>query len=173
MSLAPRVGSGRGLTLARFPPVTANPPSFARPFQSFRSRSSPHTIEYDASLTGMGVLVWQGRLVGRPRVLLGFAVLPSPFTATTDSSFQNTYEYLAILLGLLLSKTLGLRDFVFSVLQGRARSMLCRRASISFSILAVNVAASILETEYVPSKQNVVCDGLQLRTKKNATPTNF
>ena len=46
------------------------------------------------------------------------------------------------------------------VLQGRARSMLCRRASIGFSILAVNVAASILETEYVPSKQNVVCDGL-------------
>jgi hypothetical protein len=38
--------------------------------------------------------------------------------------------------------------------------MLCRRASIGFSILAVNVAATILETEYVPSKQNVVRDGL-------------
>ena len=46
------------------------------------------------------------------------------------------------------------------VLQGRARSVLCRRASIGFSILAVNVAATILETEYVPSKLNVVCDGL-------------
>ena len=91
--------------------------------------------------------------------------------ATTDSSFQNTYEYLAILLGLLLTKSLWLRVGVFAVLgdsrsslawvlQGRARSMLCRRASIGFSILAVNVAATILETEYVPSKQNVVCDGL-------------
>jgi len=98
-------------------------------------------------------------------------MLPSPFVATTDSSFQNTYEYLAILLRLLLSRSLGLRDGVFAVLgdsrsslawvlQGRARSMLCRRASIGFSILAVNVAATILETEYVPSKQNVVCDGL-------------
>ena len=29
-----------------------------------------------------------------------------------------------------------------------------------FSLLAVNVAAAILETEYVPSKLNVVCDGL-------------
>ena len=66
----------------------------------------------------MGVLVWQGGLGGPPRVLLGFAVLPSPFMATTDSSYQNTYEYLAILLGLLL------------------------------------------ETEYVPSKLNIVCDGL-------------
>jgi hypothetical protein len=148
-----------------------NPASFARPFQSFRVRPATHTIEYDASLTGMGVLVWRGGLVGPPRVLLGFAVLPSPFVATTDSSFQNTYEYLAILLGLLLSRSLGLRDGVFAVLgdsrsslawvlQGRARSMLCRRASIGFSILAVNVAATILETEYVPSKQNVVCDGL-------------
>ena len=40
------------------------------------------------------------------------------------------------------------------------RSMLCRRPSIGFSILMVNVAASILETEYVPSKLNVACDGL-------------
>ena len=119
----------------------------------------------------MGVLVWQGGLVNPPHVLLGYAVLPSPFVATTDSSYQNTYEYLAILLGLLLSKSLGLRDSVFAVLgdsrsslawvlKGRARSVLCRRASIGFSILAVNVAAAILETEYVPSKLNVVCDGL-------------
>ena len=48
----------------------------------------------------MDGLVWQGGLVGPPRVLLGFAVLPSPFVATTDSSYQNTYENLAILLGL-------------------------------------------------------------------------
>ena len=91
--------------------------------------------------------------------------------ATTDSSYQNTYEYLAILLGLLLSKRLGLRDGEFAVLgdsrsslawvlQGRARSVLCRRASIDFSILALNEAAAILETEYVPSKLNAICDGL-------------
>ena len=60
------------------------------------------------------VLVWEGDLQGT-RQLLGFAVLPSPFMATTDSSFQNTYEYLAILLGLLLTKTLGLRNCVFAV----------------------------------------------------------
>jgi len=147
-----------------------NPASFARPFSSFRVRPISHTIEYDASLTAMGVLVWKGDLVG-PRTMLGFAVLPSPFVATTDSSFQNTYEYLAILLGLLLSKTLGLRDCVFAVLgdsrsslawvlKGRARSTLCRRASIGFSVLAVDVAASIYETKYVSSKDNVVCDGL-------------
>ena len=150
--------------------LSINPASFARPFQSFRVRPVSHTIEYDASLTAMGVLLWKGDLVG-PRQLLGFAVLPSPFVATTDSSFQNTYEYLAILLGLLLSKTLGLRDCVFAVLgdsrsslawvlKGRARSTLCRRASIGFSVLAVHVAATIYETEYVTSKKNVVCDGL-------------
>jgi len=82
----------------------------------------------------------EGDLAG-PRTLFGFAVLPSPFVAATDSSFQNTYEYLTILLDLLLSKTLGLRGCVFAVLgdsrsllawvlKGRARSTLCRRASI-------------------------------------------
>ncbi len=130
--------------------LSVHPASFARPFRSFRARPATHTIEYDASLTGMGVLVWQGGLVGTPRVLLGYAMLPSPFMATTDSSYQNTYEYLAILLGLLLSKSLGIRDGVFAVLgdsrsslawvlQGRLRSVLCRRASIGFSILAVNM----------------------------------
>ena len=150
--------------------LSVNLESFARPFQSFRVRPVSHTIEYDASLTAMGVLVWEGDLQGK-RTLLGFAVLPSPFAATTDSSFQNTNEYLAILLGLLLTKTLGLRNCVFAVLgdsrsslawvlKGQARSTLCRRASIGFSVLAVNVAATIYETEYVPSKENVVCDGL-------------
>jgi hypothetical protein len=70
----------------------------------------------------MGVLVWKGDLVGL-RTMLDFIVLPSPFVATTDSSFQNTYEYLTILLGLLLWKTLGLRDCVFAVL-GDSRSSL-------------------------------------------------
>jgi hypothetical protein len=78
----------------------------------------------------MGVLVWQGGLVGLPRLLLGFAVLLSPFVATTDSSFQNTYEYLAILLGLLLSKSLELRDGVFAVL-GDSRSSLVEMRLVS------------------------------------------
>ncbi len=38
--------------------------------------------------------------------------------------------------------------------------MLCRRASIGFSVLAVHVAATIHETEYVSSENNKVCDGL-------------
>ena len=40
--------------------LSVNPTSFARPFQSFRVRPVSHTIEYDASLTAMGVLVWEG-----------------------------------------------------------------------------------------------------------------
>lgn len=150
--------------------LSINPAAFARSFASFRERKISHTIEYDASLTGMGVLVWEGDLQ-EPRRLLGFAVLPSLFAPTTDSSFQNTYEYMAILLGLLLTKSLRLRDCVFIVhgdsrsslawvLKGRARSALCRRASIGFSILAVNVAATIKTTEYITSKDNFVCDGL-------------
>ncbi len=42
---------------------------------------------------------------------------------------------------------------------GRVRTTLCRRASIGFSVLAVNVAVTIYETEHAPSKANVVCDG--------------
>jgi hypothetical protein len=65
---------------------------------------------------------------------------------------RATKTHLAILLGLLLSKNLRLRNCVFAVLgdsrlsyalllQGRARPVLCRHASFGFSILAVNVSA--------------------------------
>jgi len=47
-----------------------------------------------------------------------------------------------------------------SSLAYRARSTLCRRASIGFSVLVVDVAASIYEIRHVSLKDNVVCDGL-------------
>ena len=96
--------------------LSVNPASFARPFRSFRARTATHTIECWA---GMGVLGWQGGLVGPPRILLGYAVLPSPFMATTGSSYQNTYEYLAILLGLLLSKSLGVCSLCLGIVGRR------------------------------------------------------
>ena len=78
--------------------LSVNSASSARPYQSFRVRPASHTIDYDASLTRMGVLgpVWPA---------YSFALHRATFTIRGDDGLQ-------------------------------------------FSIFAVNVAATILETEY-------------------------
>ena len=61
-----------------------NPASFARPF----TFSVSHTIEYDASTTDMGVLVWKGDLVG-PCTMLGFCRVTLPICCYDGFQFQE------------------------------------------------------------------------------------
>jgi len=64
--------------------LRVNPASFARPF----TFSISHTIEYDASLTDMGVLVWKGDLVG-PRTMLGFCRVTLPIRCYDGFQFPE------------------------------------------------------------------------------------
>jgi hypothetical protein len=150
--------------------VHFDPVRVARPIMSFRSTPPTIIIEYDASLSAFGVGV-STLAPTPPHRMLGFAALPAPFAATVDSSFQNSYEYLAVVLGLLLARRAHLRSFSY-VLAGdsisslhwarndRAASTLARRANIAFTLLSCDIDASVAETVHVPGTENVVYDGL-------------
>jgi hypothetical protein len=127
-------------------------------------------IEYDASLSAFGVGI---SLITPtpPHNLLAFTALTAPFAPTTDSSYQNSYEYLAVLLGLLLARRAHLRSFTYILLgdsvsslhwaqNDRASSSLARRANIAFTLLACDIDASVAETIHVPGIVNTVYDGL-------------
>eukprot|EP01034_Spumella_vulgaris_P028431 gene28431-biopygen24390 len=76
------------------------PANFARSLESLL-RPCPTVIEYNASLAlGVEPSVLSPR-TGRFR-LKGYAHLVLPFMTDKDSSFQNTNEYAAVLLGLAL-----------------------------------------------------------------------
>jgi hypothetical protein len=142
----------------------------ARPIESFRPSPPTVLIEYDASLSAFGVGV-SILAPAPPHRMLGFTALNAPFEPTVDSSFQNSYEYLAVVLGLLLARRAHLRSFTY-VLAGdsvsslrwarndRAASTLARRANIAFTLLSCDIDASVADTIHVPGHENVVYDGL-------------
>jgi hypothetical protein len=150
-----------------------DPANFARPLESFRPRPPSVLIEYDASLEALGVGVsvqWPGT---RGFKLAGYTQLVLPYKTDKDSSFQNTNEYAAVLLGLALIKqeTLVPGGFAYNLIgdnttsltwckKGKAASKLARRANIGFSLLCVDMDAQISEVTHIAGIYNKVYDGL-------------
>jgi hypothetical protein len=99
-----------------------------------------------------------------------YTSLKAPYAVTNDSSRQNTNEYLGIML--LIKQTQSIAPgFAFNVeghnttylkwcASDRVSSVLARRADIGFSILAVDLYASVAEVTHIPGVDNVVYDGL-------------
>jgi hypothetical protein len=147
----------------------AQPTLLARPIEQFRPAQPSLRLEYDASLTAIAVGVSDCSTA--PARLLGFTVVTLPFPATTDSSFQNTYEYMAVLAGLLLAQHLGYTSFAYSLhgdsvsslqwsTRGRAASSRARRTNVAIALLSVHLRATLVDTVHVPGVDNIVYDGL-------------
>jgi hypothetical protein len=145
------------------------PTVFARPIVSFRAAAPTIDIAYDASLTALAVGL--STIHGGTMSLMAYTAVKFPFTVTTDSSYQNTYEYMAVLAGLLIARRLSLHTFSFTLhgdsvssLQwastGRAVSRLARRVNIVLALTGLHLRASLADTTHVPGVQNVVYDGL-------------
>ena len=143
----------------------------ARPIESFRPRLPTYLIEYDSSLSAFAVGLSTYDPVSRQVHRLAVTSLHSPFVPTVESKKQNTYEYLAILVGILLAKHLHLRDFSYRLLgdsksslrwavKDRAASVLARRANIGLTLVSVAINANVAETEHVPGVDNIIFDGL-------------
>lgn len=142
----------------------------ARPLESFRESPPSFTIEYDASLTGLAAGISSLAPDGS-KTLLRFAASHVPFDTKKDSSYQNTCEFLAAILGLLLARSLGLSGFRYTLMgdsraslawaaHGRSNSTRARRANIAFSMILLRLDASIADTVHVPGIDNVIYDGL-------------
>lgn len=144
---------------------------FARPIESFRQRPPTYVIEYDSSLTAFAVGLSSLDSVSGKLTLVAATSMLSPFAPTVESRKQNTYEYLAVLIGILMAKHLKLRSFTYRLLgdsvsslkwafKDRAASVLARRANIGLTLVSVDIDASVSETEHVKGEHNVVFDGL-------------
>ena len=81
--------------------VSFNEQKYTRRLESFQAETLQYVIEFDASLTGAGVL-WYQRLEDGSEVSIGGAAVDlRGFAFGTDSSFQNTAEFIGCILGLL------------------------------------------------------------------------
>jgi hypothetical protein len=144
-------------------------PAVVRPISSFRHDPPAVLMRYDASLHTVAVGVYE--MHGTEERLLSFAALPLPFPVSSDSSRQNTCEYLAVVLGLLLLRLLGRTAFAYALygdsissltwaMEDRAASAVARRANLAMVTLSVHLGARASSMHHVPGTLNVVYDGL-------------
>jgi hypothetical protein len=88
----------------------ADPDNLCRPLSSFRKRSETLGFGYDASLHTLAVGVSLLCAITGEQTWLGYTVIRLPFKATTDAGLQNTFEYMAVLVGVLVCLSLGIRS---------------------------------------------------------------
>jgi hypothetical protein len=145
--------------------------NYARTIESFRVQVPLFKIEYDASLTGLGVVISRRSGIEQEWTIVQYLGLAFPFTVNGDSSYQNTCEFLAIIIGVYVIWLMGEQHFVYelvgdsmsSLKWSRAeytKSCIARNASIGLSLLAIKADAWLNGTTHIAGKQNIVCDGL-------------
>jgi hypothetical protein len=150
-----------------------DPANFARPLESFRKKKPSVLIEYDASLTGLGLGVSLWDEATSSFGLVAYTGVILPYKTNKKSAYQNTKEYTAVLLGLALieQEQLVPRGFAYNVCgdnttsltwieKGKAASTLARRANIGYSLIAEHLDANVAELKHIPGKLNIVYDGL-------------
>jgi hypothetical protein len=146
--------------------LIARPDRFSRPMESFRPQSAQYCIKYDASLTSLGVGIYNLSTSD----LIKYTAMSLPFEVTNESKRQNTMEFIAVVLGLLLALRASLHHFTYNLhwdsisslawaKADRVNSVLARQANIIYTTL-IYTTISVAETVHIPGTLNVIFDGL-------------
>jgi hypothetical protein len=83
---------------------------FTREIATFAPRFAGLVVEFDASLSGIGVLIYQRDAHGLEVCVGGGAVALENGGFGHDSSFQNTAEFIGATVGIALAASMGYRD---------------------------------------------------------------
>ena len=151
-----------------------NPTRYARDITSFANIPPTYTIEYDASLTGVGVILYQIDQYGRE---YEWKVLQYVFNYDLkgESRYHNTVEFIALVMGLAGLVILGINN-VAVLCRGDNRSSLSwgmkenfksqlgRRAALVLTTFGVYSNIQIAEVIHIAGKTNVRCDQLSRET---------
>jgi hypothetical protein len=152
--------------------LAINPTRYSRDLESFRSSTSTIRIEYDASLTGLGIIL----LVYNDGNWVTWKVtsIVLPYLIST-SGYQNTVEFIAIVIGVAMLYLFGVSNTGL-ILAGDNISSLAwtgndsftsgysARAAIVYCQLLMRSKFRINETIHIPGEFNLICDQLSRGT---------
>ena len=144
---------------------------FSRSLTSFRDREPIIKVEYDASLTGLGVVLslktnglWE---------IIQHVGMEFPFheIIKNDSSYQNSCEFIAIVIGIYMTALLGYKDFGYCLhgdnvsslswaVHGGGISPRAKAASVALALISIRVQSKLTTITHVPGKLNFIADGL-------------
>jgi hypothetical protein len=148
------------------------PDFFCRALHTYAYPPSQYVVQFDASLQGIGVLWWRRTGDGGEVLLGGASMSLVRLGFEDDSRYQNTAEYIAVVVGLAgLTAFFGASDEAV-VLKGDSVTALewsrrdRSRSAIAWNTAAVQVAVCAVAevwvegVVHVPGVDNTVCDGL-------------
>lgn len=142
---------------------------YRRSLDSFRSREAMFVIEYDASLTGLGIVLY--KLIEGVEVIWKVVSVEFPYSLEQDSSFQNTAEFIAVVLAMACLASLRVSnasvrlrgDNISSLrwsVKERFKGCRCLNAAVVYIAIGSHCDLRVEETVHLPGLNNVVCDGL-------------
>ena len=151
--------------------VSFDEQQYTRRIQSFLPEQLLYIIEFDASLSGAGVLWYKRRADGAEVSIGGSAVDLRGFGFGSDSSFQNTAEYIGCILGIIGLTLLGIRDVDVEVRGDsvsaltwaeteRPRGELVTNASMVFTLIGINFGLDVKKGVHISGDDNWRCDQL-------------
>ena len=150
--------------------MSLNPIHFTRSFESFSPQSVKIFINVDASLTGIGILIY-GVCDSGSLSLLAVSGFNTPYLLNGDSSYQNSMEFIAVVCAILLCVRIGISRVGVS-LQGdsetalswaaseRFRSTRVLGASCLFVNLLIGSGMDIVESHHIEGLLNTTSDKL-------------
>jgi hypothetical protein len=127
-------------------------------------------VEYDASLTGIGLVISYYDPVTEWTVFQ-VAKLELPFDLGDDSGFQNSVEFMAVVIGLAILASLGYASHSI-IVKGDNTSSLAwstterfrpgpsRGCAVFFMAFATIADLVVDQGIHIPGERNIVCDGL-------------
>jgi ribonuclease HI len=143
---------------------------FTRPLASFSDGQPVFIAEFDASLTGVGVLVYE-RVDGTEMCVGGGAVDIRGLGFEGDSAFQNIAEYIGAIVGLGALIVLGTRcndieirgDSIAALTWAqteRARGQRVTNASMVFTTMCIKHGMDVKVATHIRGEDNFRCDQL-------------
>ena len=153
---------------------------YSLPLEFFRMLILAYEIEFDASLTGLGFLLFSLRDGVRDK-LIGCGEVVFPFNCNQKSDYQNTCEFIGVLLGLLSLAQRGIRNVSLRLcgdsktsltwgLDGHFRGKLCLKAALVYILASMLFNIVVLDAVHNPGVDNVICD---LLSRQKATANSL
>ena len=143
---------------------------FSRPLSALREKPVEWLVEYDASLGGVGLVLFRLGSDGEETVEKAVKIV-FPEHLGTNSGLQNTVEFTAVVMGLGCLAALGVRDTAVR-LRGDNTSSLAwsvhhrfsdgysRRAAVAYITLSEGTGLRVDDGVHIAGKENVTCDRL-------------
>ena len=144
------------------------PEGFARPIASFRHAAASLSIEFDASLEGFGFITGREiKMIRKRSVWCGF--MHDYGFKEGDSSYQNSMEFIAVVLAIGSLVLNGIRDISVLIVgdsttalhwafSEKTKSPKTRAAATLLLMLTVKFNITIVGERWLSGKNNVMCD---------------